>query len=266
MKIVTWEEYLEPEIPHPPLDITIGVFDGVHLGHREILKNLHDHLTMDSQGVPRKIGVVTFRKNPKKTLRRNPYGAIMTQDQQMETLQELGVDYVVMVDFSPEFSRLSGHTFMSLLTDATSVGRVVIGEDFCCGHNRDLDAQGCRLLLRSKGTATEIVPPFMLDNAPVSSTRIRKAVAEGCFRKAEAMLGKPFSLDLINTPIQLIGDKLVYEQKELVQVLPPLGTYKGRVQGNGRSCNANITVAEGYLRITDCSMESVDTAIFLGKE
>lgn len=300
MQILTWNEYIHPKQPLPPLHIAIGVFDGVHLGHQKILETLQrpdmtgakgvagrknsigaENL-MGSKGITSangttsvKSGVITFCKNPKEQLKRNPHGALMTQKQQLKSFEELGIDLVVMVDFSPEFSRLSGHTFMSLLTDATSVGRVVIGEDFCCGHNRDLDAVGIKQFLAAKGTETDIVSPLTWQGLPVSSTRIRKAVAEGCFQEATYMLGKPFSLDLTNTPIQHIDNKLVVEQKKLIQVLPPCGSYcgmapvvlsGGAVQRKGASCKVNIEVAPRYVTIAGCSTACVDTVIFLGKE
>ncbi len=262
MDIISWDEYLAGRaLDH--LNIAIGVFDGLHVGHAQIIDALKAPL---DNGVLYKLGVITFMKNPKTALKKNTYGALMSYRQQMEGFEKLGVDQVILVDFSSEFSRLNGHTFMSLVTDATSVGRVVIGEDFCCGHNRDLDAEGCRLFLSARGTSTMVLPPVLWQGEPVSSTRIRKAVAEGCFQKAESMLGKPFSLDLTNTPIQHIDKGVSILRDEITQVLPTVGTYTGLLVVANETQTVNISVAPREVRIVNGKTTSPDALIFLGKE
>ncbi len=262
MDIISWDQYLRGSaLEH--LNIAIGVFDGLHVGHAQIIEHLKEPL---DNGFCYKNGIITFMKNPKTALKKNRYGALMTYRQQMEGFEKLGIDQVILVDFSSEFSRLNGHTFMSLVTDATSVGRVVIGEDFCCGHNRDLDAEGCRLFLLARGTATTVLPPVLWQGGAVSSTRIREAVAEGCFQKAESMLGKPFSLDLTNTPIQHIDTGISILRSEITQVLPSDGTYKGTLMVGNETHNVNITVAPRDVRIVGSKTADPDALIFLGKE
>ncbi|MCX7025807.1 MAG: FAD synthetase family protein [Spirochaetes bacterium] len=219
MRIITWQE-IEKGLPPVGKDVsaTIGVFDGLHLGHVELVKRIQAGTPPGSRCA------VTFRDNPKKNLRPESYqGCIFTLPQKLEALAALGVDICVLIDFSDDFSKMSGNEFLSVLTRGLHPSRVVIGHDFRCGHQLSTDARGVAVLLSTQGIRTEIVDAIVRDGVIVSSSGIRRAIAEGRLPDAERMLGKPYSIDIGSASTARFADRI--RILDTAQVLPPVGRY-----------------------------------------
>jgi riboflavin kinase/FMN adenylyltransferase len=191
------------------LAITIGVFDGVHLGHQSLIRRIceppvppvstpYSLLPIPQGGVaaPLLPTVVTFRENPLKSL--NPAGFagdIYNLEQKLGLLEVLGVKLTVLIDFSEEFSKINGRDFIDLLLGKQLVTLLAVGENFHCGYGRDTGVVEIQGIARARGVETWIAPPVMVGGKPVSSNRIRQALAAGCFEEAQRMLGR--SLDSI---------------------------------------------------------------------
>jgi len=211
MRVISWEEFTSPHpiysVPFtcntrlfgcqaPSLAVTIGVFDGVHLGHQSLIRRICEpppRLPTPDSRLPT---VVTFRENPMKSL--NPAGFsgdIYTLEQKLGLLEALGVKLTVLIDFSAEISKINGRDFIDLLLGKQPVTLLALGENFRCGHGRDTGVEEIRSFAGAHGVETWVAPPVMDEGKPISSNRIRQALAAGRFEEARRMLGR--SLDSI---------------------------------------------------------------------
>jgi len=177
----------------PPKEtvITIGVFDGVHRGHRYLLENVK------RQAQERKLlsGVVTFNRHPQSVLHpdRESFWLIAVEEK-VRLLQEAGVDLVVAISFTPEVARLSAREFISLLKKHLRMCSLVVGPGFALGREREGNAELLRSLGQEMGFSVEAISPFTIDGEVISSTLIRQAVAQGDMVRVEKLLGRRFCL------------------------------------------------------------------------
>jgi len=199
MRVISWEEYISPHslLPTPySLAITVGVFDGVHLGHQSLIRRICQPPADPLFPLPSSLfplpTVITFRENPMKSL--NPAlfaGDIYSLEQKLGLLEALGVKVTVLIDFSEEISKINGRDFIDLLLGGQPVTLLALGENFRCGHGQDTGVGEIRALAMAHGVETWIQPPVMDGGQPVSSNRIRQALAAGRFEEAQRMLGRP---------------------------------------------------------------------------
>lgn len=188
---VDWEEFLHGFVPPRPLAVTIGVFDGLHAGHRELVRRI----------VARQPGcaptVVTFKVNPKKILRPHGFeGDLLSLNRKLEIMGELGVEVAVLIDFSGDFSTMPGRNFLSTVVDRGRVAYMAVGWDFHCGRGRDTDARALVDFCASRSVDAELLDPVSFHGDTASSTRIRRAVRAGRISEAERLLGRPFEVEL----------------------------------------------------------------------
>ena len=188
MRIVDWNDFTGGGLPFAgPLALTVGVFDGLHLGHRALI----DRILGESGALAT---VVTFSQNPLRVVRPEGFaGDIFSPERKLALLEELGVGLVVMIDFSREFANMSGRDFIGLLLDGRPVRLVALGSDFRCGYGLDTGAGDIAALAAERGVETWIAPPVMDGGWPVSSSRIRIALAAGHLAEAERLLGRPLN-------------------------------------------------------------------------
>ena len=177
----------------PPRDcvLTLGVFDGVHLGHQRLLSRLVE------EGRRRDLlaGVLTFRNHPRAVLTPGAPLALLSSFPEREALlRAAGVDFVAAVTFTPELSRLPARQFATLLVEHLRVRGMVVGPDFAMGHRREGTVPVVRELGRELGFTVEAVEPLTLDGMVVSSSAIRRAVLQGEVEVAARMLGRPYPL------------------------------------------------------------------------
>jgi riboflavin kinase/FMN adenylyltransferase len=169
--------------------MTVGVFDGVHRGHQALI----ERIVRPPSPVPPGLEpvIISFRGNPK-TGRQNPGGAIYTLDQKLAIFEQLGAVLTVLIDFSRNFSKMRGREFINLLKDRGNLRYLVVGSDFHCGYRLDTGAAAIKEMNNKDGVLTEVVPPVVWEGVPVSSSRIRAAIAAGNLAEAAALLGRPF--------------------------------------------------------------------------
>ncbi len=222
MRVVDWEDF-DPEAGGRALAAAIGVFDGLHLGHRALID-----LVLAKESMRR--GIVTFRENPKKLLRPASFhGNLVTLRQKLELLESLGLEVCVLIDFSGDFSRMAGRKFLSLLRERGKLGYAAVGSNFRCGHRLDTGAHELREYFASQGVEAEILDPVLRAGHPVSSSRIRKAVAEGRLDDARAMLGRDYEIDLRESGLETGGKGSPRFSAGDAQVLPPAGRYEAEL-------------------------------------
>lgn len=160
--------------------MTVGIFDGVHRGHQALIERI---LSCNYISV-----VVTFRQNHK--TENNKLKNILTFRQRLKKLKSLGVQKIVVLDFTEELRQMDGIAFLEFLLKQYNIGFFAIGSDFRCGYQLSTNAQAIQEFFASRNIPVEIVPPIMEGDLPISSSRIRSAIAEGDTISAEKMLGK----------------------------------------------------------------------------
>jgi riboflavin kinase/FMN adenylyltransferase len=141
--------------------------------------------------------VVTFKQNPLQILNPKAFaGNISSLEQKFRIFETFGVQLTVLIDFSEKFSKISGRGFIDLLLDKP-VKLIAVGRNFRCGYKLDTGAEEIRNLAEARGVEACIAPPVMDGGAPVSSSRIRQALADGRQAEAERLLGRPVDNPLL---------------------------------------------------------------------
>ena len=185
------EEELAKVKPQKETLLTVGVFDGVHLGHQRLLT----HLRNEAQQRDLLTGVVTFKSHPQKVLSR---GSKLLWLSNLETrtnlLRSFGIDVIVTLPFTPQLAELTAREFVQLLKDYLKMRGLVVGPDFALGKNREGSADQLRLLGQEMGFIVEVVPPVVVDGQVISSSAVRLALAQGDMETVEKLFGRPFSL------------------------------------------------------------------------
>lgn len=172
--------------------LTIGVFDGVHLGHKYLLSQL----TKQAKEQDLLSGVVTFNRHPHEVLAPQTKLPFLTDlIQRIDLLKNEGVEAIFTLSFTSELAQLSARQFVSLLKKYLRMDGMVIGPDFALGQNREGNADILRTLGQDMGFSVTVIPPIMIDGEVVSSTAIRNALADGDMKRVLNLVGRPFSLN-----------------------------------------------------------------------
>jgi riboflavin kinase / FMN adenylyltransferase len=219
MTILTWEELGSGSYHKKPIAAAIGVFDGLHIGHRELVGRVLGREGLSS-------AVVTFEDNPKRILSPSTFhGELSTLDQRLALIQSMGVDLCVLIDFSGDFSKLPGRRFLSILSEGGELRYLAVGSNFRCGYRLDTDSAAIREFCVERSIEVELLSAVQWAGHPVSSSRIRKAVREGRLQDAECMLGRPYEIDLHGAH-PLSSGRLLPKGG---QASPPPGSYEAIV-------------------------------------
>ena len=177
--------------PQKEMLLSIGVFDGVHLGHQRLLTHLRD----EARSKNWLSGVVTFKSHPKVVLSgENKLLWLNDLETRISLLRNLGIDIVVALSFSSELARLTARRFVQLLKEHLKMRGLIIGPDFALGRDREGDSEKLRILGEEMGFSVEIIPAVVIDGYVVSSSTIRQALAEGDMKKGGKLIGRFFSL------------------------------------------------------------------------
>jgi len=215
--------------------ITVGVFDGVHLGHKQLISEL-----LKQAGRKGMLsGIVTFRQHPEDLLNSKKKLPFLTDVKtRARLLREEGVDIIVPLSFTEELSRLDSRRFIGLLVKYLKMRGIIIGSDFALGKGREGDTVKLRRLGDEMGFEVTVVPPLKINREVVSSTSIRKAMAEGDMEKVHRLTGRYFSLHGKVVTGAGRGDGLGFPTANLDvnsgQALPPDGVYAGLAHINGK--------------------------------
>jgi riboflavin kinase / FMN adenylyltransferase len=215
------------DIKNPVL--TIGTFDGVHLGHQKILKKLKE----EADKVGGETVLFTFYPHPRMVLFPDSHGLklLQLQEEKIEKLKRLGLDNLIVQPFTKEFSDLSALAFVEdFLVDKLRVSKLVIGYD----HQFGKDRQGSSEFLKSyaqKYNYTVIdIPAQEIDEVNISSTKIRNAIEAGDIQTANAYLGDPVELRGEVIQGEQNGRKFGFPTANIkieseLKILPPIGVY-----------------------------------------
>jgi riboflavin kinase / FMN adenylyltransferase len=177
--------------PQQETIVSIGVFDGVHLGHRRLLTHLRDEAKSNN----RLSVVVTFRSHPEVVLGgRNRPRWLNDLETRINLIRDIGIDIVIALPFSAELAQLPARKFVELLKDHLKMRGLIVGPDFALGRNREGDAAKLSTLGKEMDFTVEVIPTVVVDGVVVSSSTIRQALSEGDMKKVEKLTGRLFSL------------------------------------------------------------------------
>jgi riboflavin kinase/FMN adenylyltransferase len=185
------EQELANITPQGETLLTIGVFDGVHAGHRYLLEKLQQRAAEKNL----LSGVVTFNPHPQSIL--HPHDQLpwlSDVEDRIKTFQELGIDIVAVLTFTPKVAQLSAREFISLIKKQIRMRGIVVGPDFTLGRGREGNIKLLRALGREMKFSVEVIPPYTINGEVVSSTLIRQALVQGDMRKVERLMGRYFHL------------------------------------------------------------------------
>jgi riboflavin kinase/FMN adenylyltransferase len=170
--------------------LTVGVFDGVHRGHQEILRRLAEGA--HRAGSP--AVVLTFDPHPAVVLTGHQIKCLTMPEERADLLGTQGADVVITEPFTPALSTVPAADFMRRLKDRLGLERLLIGYDFALGRGREGNAARLAEIGREMNYSVEVVPGVSDESGVISSTAIRKLVAGGDVREAAALLGRPYRL------------------------------------------------------------------------
>jgi len=190
VKIIKGIETLKRSFRNPV--VTLGNFDGVHLGHQDILKRVKEKaLKIRGEGV-----VITFEPHPLKVLAPEKFLPLLTPfRKKMMLLGKLGIETVLCVEFSLAFSQISPSEFIeTILVEKVKVKEVIIGYNYHFGKGQKGDAQALKDAGRIFGFKVEVVEPFRIEGMVVSSSKIRDLIQRGEVDRASTLLGRDYPI------------------------------------------------------------------------
>ena len=208
--------------------VTIGTFDGVHLGHRKIIKRLVEA----AQDSILESAVLTFFPHPRMVLQKEVgIELINTIEERKQILLNTGIDHLIVYPFTKEFSRLSAKEYIEeVLVKKLHAKKVIIGYDHRFGRNRNANIEDLRKYGKEYGFEVEEISKQDVDEVAVSSTKIRKALQEGNIEKANSYLGSHFLLTGKIVKGKGIGKDLGFPTanlkiEEAYKLIPKTGVY-----------------------------------------
>lgn len=216
------------KLPEHDTVVTIGTFDGVHIGHQKIINRLINTGKQDQL----KSVILTFFPHPRMVLQKDSnIKLINTIDERRNILKGLGLDYLLIKKFTQEFSRLTAEDFVKkILVDTLHAKKVIIGYDHRFGRNRNADINDLMKYGELYGFDVEEISAQDIDDVSVSSTKIRAALEEGDIDKANAYLGYHFMLNGTVVQGKALGRQIDYptaniQIEEDYKIIPKQGAY-----------------------------------------
>lgn len=259
IKVYSWEQIssgkFSVDFKGSGTAITIGSFDGTHIGHDSIF----DSILAKKELAP---GIITFRHSTRAAKAGSSFtGEVSTLSQRMEFFIRKGFRFVVVIDFSDDFTRISGYDFLSVLKDTCNVKYIAEGEDFRCGYKGSTDIPALRQFCEASGIELNVLSFVDYLGKKVSSSRIRQDVLDKEFQAIRIMLRKPYSIDCAGFEWErenIGGELWLSAPQKGTQVFPPDGEYQVRVEmaiSGSEEISVTKTTAckldSGLLRVLD---------------
>lgn len=188
MKVIRTLKELKDSVEPIPSGVAIGTFDGLHIGHQEVIRTL---LTACAENSLRSV-VYTFANHPREFTNRDALpNRILTVDEKIDLLDGMGIDLLVMVEFDREHMEIEAEAFVeNVLLDGLGMAFLAAGYNFHFGRQARGNSELLKQMGADKGFGVSVVPPFTMDGAPVSSSRIRELLGAGDIEGANRLLGR----------------------------------------------------------------------------
>ncbi|MDH4300150.1 MAG: bifunctional riboflavin kinase/FAD synthetase [Dehalococcoidia bacterium] len=229
------EQELASITPQGETLLTIGVFDGVHAGHRYLLKQLQQQAAQKDLVS----GVVTFDPHPQSVLHpHDQLPQLSSLEDRIATFQQLGINIVAVLAFTPELAQLGARDFMSLLKKYLKMRGIVVGPDFVLGRGGEGNIDLLHTLGDRMGFSVEVASPYTINGEVVSSTLIRQALIQGDMKRVEKLMGRRFYIrgNVITSDKRgrVLGFPTANLDIEPQQALPNNGIYATMTQVAGK--------------------------------
>ena len=244
--------------------VTSGTFDGVHLGHQKILNRLNE-VAFETKG---ESVVITFYPHPRSVISpdNKTINLLSTLDEKIELLEKSGVNHLVIIPFTREFSELSSEEFIQkILIDTIGTKTLVIGFDHRFGKNRE---GGFDYLKENKaryGFEIEEIPRHDLENVGISSSKIRKALNEGDVPTAHHFLGRNYSVSGVIVKGKQLGRTIGFptaniQVREIAKLIPADGVYAVKVYYRENEFGGMLNI--GNRPTVDGTYKTIEVNIF----
>ncbi len=244
--------------------VTSGTFDGVHLGHQKILNRLNEVAT-DTSG---QSVVITFYPHPRSVISpdNQTINLLSTLDEKIELLEKSGVNHLVIIPFTREFSELSSEEFIQkILIETIGTKTLVIGFDHRFGKNRE---GGFDYLKENKvryGFEIEEIPRHDLENVGISSSKIRRALIEGDVPTADHFLGRNYSISGVVVKGKQLGRTIGFptaniQVREIAKLVPADGVYAVKVYYREEEFGGMLNI--GNRPTVDGTFKTIEVNIF----
>lgn len=226
--------------------LTIGTYDGVHLGHQKII----NFLNSKAKQIGGESVVFTFHPHPRMVLHPNDHNLelIQTIDERIKKLDQAGIDHLIVFPFSKEFSRLSAVEFIrDILVNKIGIHTLIVGYDHQFGRNREGTMQQLEELAPLYNFNVEEISAFMKDEVKISSTKIRKSLQTGDITEANRYLGNSFELTGLVIKGDQIGNTINFptanlKLKEDYKLIPCNGVYAVKVIHNDKAFSGMLNI------------------------
>ncbi len=233
--------------------LTIGSFDGVHLGHLDVI----GHVIASAKELEAQPALITFEPHPRCVLDpANCPQSITTLQEKLALIEAAGIEHAVVLRFDRELASLSPQEFVDRLANVMDLRRWVIGYDFAFGRGRTGSAQW----LRENGQQVEVVPPFQLDGHDLHSSEVRRLITAGDIEHANRLLGREYSMAGPVEAGERVGRQLGFPTANIGvepnKLIPALGAYAGRArlipsprrgEGQGEGLKPATSGSEGFI-------------------
>lgn len=232
MKIIPWDDLHSQETQSyfqnitqkkTGTAVTIGGFDGPHIGHSAlfsaVLEQSHSHNLLP--------GIITFTRSPKSTKNKDNFsGDVSSLRLRLKRISDRGFQFVILIDFSLNFSTITGEDFFDILVKYVHLKYLAVGSNFRCGYRLDTGIKEISVYSKRKCFGFDSIDQIVASGARVSSSAIRLAIQVADFSLAKTFLGYPFLLDISTQ--QWIQYDTFFETsiESILQILPPKGSYK----------------------------------------
>lgn len=226
--------------------VTIGNFDGVHLGHQELFAEV----VIRARNNAGCSVVVTFDPHPLRVLRPHGIKLISTIEQKIEWIDRAGIDYLVIIPFDRSFAATTAEAFVQdILIDTIGMKELVVGYDYAFGKGRRGDTEFLREQGNKKSFPVTVVDAFYRNDLLVSSTQIRNLVAEGRMMDAWKLLGRPYQIrGVVQVGKKRGGSEIGFPTANLQvneeDLVPRIGVYAVQVISEGRCYGGVLNI--GY--------------------
>lgn len=246
-----------------PTALTVGTFDGVHLGHKLLLEKLSEKAKRKSL----KTALATFYPHPQEILKskRPPIGLLSTQEEKVFLLERAGLDILLVIPFNLDFAQTSAVDFCKkILIKGLNASEIIVGYDHAFGKNREGSLQTLKELSKEYSYGVELVKEFNLDSHKINSTTIRNLISEGDLENANRLLGYEFLLSGKIVKGDQRGRQLGFPTANLEvrknKLLPPDGVYAVRVTIKDKLLNGILNI--GLRPTFNAQQRSVEIFIF----
>lgn len=267
MKVFYWEDFVNNDLESFFLRgsaVTTGCFDGPHKGHEILFKRVLSEA--EKRGLLK--GIITYSKPVAYFKHSETFpGEISTVSQRISFFEKYGFDFVVLIDFSEQFSKIIGTDFLQTLKEKCNMKFLAEGTDFKCGNKGSCGVNEIKSYSRTEGFDVCFENLVLSDGKRVSSTDVRTLISRGMFNEVKKLLSFDFELFLEDVPFEKSGNTFVYKRKDISQVLPLCGLYDVFVNTSVRlrSClevsSENILVELPFNKIS-----RIQSIIFINKE